>query len=402
MLEDLKTAAADTGTKSRHGYYLLSKFEILQCGDVEKLKKRVNPRENPVYYVSIEETYDVVRRAYIATGHGGRDRMTKEINKKYVNITRDVLNLFKSYCHECQKKRKRPRIKGVVVRPILTNEFASRAQIDLIDMQSMAQKSFKWIFVYQDHLTKFVILRALTSKRAAEVAHHLLDIFLLIGAPSILQSDNGSEFTAEVISELKIVWPRLVMVHGKPRHPQSQGSPYAAMFGCEAKVGLTSSSLPTEVVVRMQSEDDLISAISNVLIVLEHTAADIHESVPSTSQEPAPSSSHEVMPNTSQEPDEWDSRLDPEMPLLSATTDLVLDSAPEYGGPPLMSPAPVTVSADLLNARIDSILNEKNGASFSQMTQAERMVKRSKLELTSGQVGDNVAVPKYSRNNHRP
>ena len=25
MLEDLKTAAADTGTKSRHGYYLLSK-----------------------------------------------------------------------------------------------------------------------------------------------------------------------------------------------------------------------------------------------------------------------------------------------------------------------------------------------------------------------------------------
>ena len=53
----------------------------------------------------------------------------------------------------------------------------------------------------------------------------------------------------------------------------------------------------------------------------------------------------------------------------------------------------VTVSADLLNTRIDSILNEKNGASSSQMTQAERMVKISKLELTSGQVRDNVAVP---------
>ena len=25
MLEDLKTAAADTGTKNKHGYYLLSK-----------------------------------------------------------------------------------------------------------------------------------------------------------------------------------------------------------------------------------------------------------------------------------------------------------------------------------------------------------------------------------------
>ena len=81
------------------------------------------------------------------------------------------------------------------------------------------------------------------------------------------------------------------------------------------------------------------------------------------------------------------------MQVLSATTDLVLDSAPGYGGPPLTSPAPVTVSADLLNARIDSILNERNGASSSQMTRSERMVKRSRLELTTGQEGEKVAVP---------
>ena len=40
----------------------------------------------------------------------------------------------------------------------------------------------------------------------------------------ILQSDNGSEFTAQVITELKELWLQLIMVHGKPRHPQSQGS----------------------------------------------------------------------------------------------------------------------------------------------------------------------------------
>jgi len=95
--------------------------------------------------------------------------------------------------------------------------------MDLIDMQSMAQGSYKWIMVYQDHLTKFCVLRPLSSKRAA-LAHHLTKLFLLFGAPYILQSDNGSEFTAEVISELKIIWPKLVLVHGKPRHPQSQGS----------------------------------------------------------------------------------------------------------------------------------------------------------------------------------
>jgi hypothetical protein len=78
--------------------------------------------------------------------------------------------------------------------------------------------------VYHDHLTKFVVIRPLTSKRAAEVAYQLMDIFLLFGASHILQSDNGSEFTAQIISDLKEMWPELVIVHGKPRHPQSQCS----------------------------------------------------------------------------------------------------------------------------------------------------------------------------------
>ncbi|XP_064099873.1 KRAB-A domain-containing protein 2-like isoform X3 [Macrobrachium nipponense] len=282
-------------------------YEVLQCGPTEKLIKRRSTRqESPLYYVSIEETFDVVKSAHISTGHGGRDRMLKELQKKYANIPTKAVELFKSLCQECQKKRKRPMTKGVVVRPILTKEFSSRGQVDLIDMQSMPSGSNKkWIMVYQDHLTKFCILRALKSKRAAEVAFHLLDIFLLFGAPVILQSDNGSEFTSQVITELKEVWPKLTLVHGKPCHPQSQGSverangdikdmlvawladndsqdwptgikfvqfqknsalhsgikcsPYSAMFGCEARVGLTTSSLPMEVIARMETEEDLLA-----------------------------------------------------------------------------------------------------------------------------------------------
>lgn len=114
--------------------------------------------------------------------------------------------------------------KGVVIRPILSKDLTSRGQVDLTDMQAMVHRSFKWIMVYQDHFTKFCVLRPLTSKPAAEVAMHLMDIFLLFGAPAILQSDDGWEFTSHVITELKGVWPDLTIVHGKPRHPQSQGS----------------------------------------------------------------------------------------------------------------------------------------------------------------------------------
>ena len=303
-IEDLKTMTKVSTSKSRHQYYILKKYEVLTCGDVEKLiKKKKSPEDHPVYYATIEDTYDIISKAHIATGHGGRDRMLKHLNQKYANITTEAVELFKLYCIVCQEKRKRPKTTGVVVKPILSREFNSRGQVDLIDMQSAPQGRFKWIMVYQCHLTKFVILRPLSSKRASEVAFQLLDIFLLFGAPAILQRDNGSEFTAQVIKELKELWPQLIMVHGKPRHPQSQGSverangdikdmlvawmcdnntqdwsvglkfvqqqkncahhaginqtPYKAMFGEDPKVGLTSSSLPPEILKTLQSEDDL-------------------------------------------------------------------------------------------------------------------------------------------------
>lgn len=111
-----------------------------------------------------------------------------------------------------------------MVKPITSKDFNSRGQVDLIDMQSMPDGEFKWLLVYQDHLTKFVVLRALKNKIAAEAAEQLVDIFCLIDAPHILQSDNGREFTANVVKRLPDLFPGLVIVHGQPRHPQSQGS----------------------------------------------------------------------------------------------------------------------------------------------------------------------------------
>ena len=75
-------------------------------------------------------------------------------------------------------------------------------------MQSSRVSSYNQILVAQCHLTEFFVLRPLTSKRAVKVAQQLLDVFLLLGARAILQSDNGREFTACVIQELKSLWPR--------------------------------------------------------------------------------------------------------------------------------------------------------------------------------------------------
>ncbi|XP_050307832.1 KRAB-A domain-containing protein 2-like [Anthonomus grandis grandis] len=246
--------------------------------------------------------FDILHDAHLAIGHRGKHRMESECKKKYKNITRDVIKLYLRLCEGCQKKLKSAK-KGLVVKPMVFSEMNSRCQVDLIDMQSHPDREYKFIMVYQDHLTKFVQIRPLTSKRAKEVAKSLVDIFCIFGAPSILQSDNGREFANHVIEELCTMWSGLKIVHGKPRYSQSQGSveranqdiqnmlmtwmddenctrwseglrfvqlmknrayhdgikqaPYAAMFGHDIKVGLSTSAFPKEAIENLRTEEEL-------------------------------------------------------------------------------------------------------------------------------------------------
>ena len=54
-LDDITLASQDTFTKSRRIYYILGKYEIMQCGDVEKLVKKRSSTDQSKYYVCIEE-----------------------------------------------------------------------------------------------------------------------------------------------------------------------------------------------------------------------------------------------------------------------------------------------------------------------------------------------------------
>ena len=132
----------------------------------------------------------------------------------------------------------------------------------------------------------------------------------------IIQSDNGREFTANILTELKSLWPDLKIVHGRPRHPQSQGSveranadvkemlatwlsennstqwseglrfiqfqknrtyhreigkyPYKTLFVSDPKVRFSSSSVHRDLLLDMQTEEDL-QAIFEVNYVSTNT-----------------------------------------------------------------------------------------------------------------------------------
>jgi hypothetical protein len=227
------------------------------------------------------------------------------------------------------------------VKPIISEDFLCRGQVDLIDMQSSSDGPWNWIMNYQDHHTKFCVQRALTQKCAKDVAANLIEIFLTFSAPGLLQSDNGREFVNKVIDEMKLLWPNLKITNGRARHPQSQGSieqsnqcvenmlaswcsdnkttkwasglmfiqyskntshhrgigmsPFKAMFGCVEKLGM-STKLPKEILDTIRYEEDLLEKLRQInsfeyartLLVIQNnysTTEDSDQAIPTIVQQ---------------------------------------------------------------------------------------------------------------------
>ena len=93
-------------------------------------------------------------------------------------------------------------------------------------MTHLPHGDYKWIPHVVDHWSKFQFIYPLTCKTAADVANALHKwVVPVMGLPSVLQSDNGSEFINSVIEELVAAWPGQVqLVSGHSRHLQSQGT----------------------------------------------------------------------------------------------------------------------------------------------------------------------------------
>ena len=95
----------ETKVKSPRQYYLIKKYELLNCGDTQKLiRKHKDENSEPVYFVFIEETFSILKRAHILTGHGGRDKMIKKISHKSMQTSHKSL-LICSRLHAMNVRR---------------------------------------------------------------------------------------------------------------------------------------------------------------------------------------------------------------------------------------------------------------------------------------------------------
>nr|XP_012226934.1 PREDICTED: zinc finger protein 678-like [Linepithema humile]XP_012226935.1 PREDICTED: zinc finger protein 678-like [Linepithema humile] len=96
----------------------------------------------------------------------------------------------------------------------ISKRLHNRGRIDVIEMSIESTSDYKYFFVYEDQPSKFVVLKALRSNTAKEVARKLLDVLAIIGAPQVLQSGNGRKFAEQVVYELRLLWNDFLILHG--------------------------------------------------------------------------------------------------------------------------------------------------------------------------------------------
>lgn len=201
IINILNQNKTNPNTKEDAVYYNMRRYQLLEIAGTTRLIRKIDDKHpNILIILATEELFDEILTCHLAVGHGGVDKTAKETKKKFANIQQKHVLLFNSLCMGCQKKRTKAGNKKVVVKPIISDGFMTRGQLDLIDYQSMPDGIWKWAMHYQDHSNKLSVLDALTTKCAREVAYRLIPIFTLIGCPFLLQMDNGREFVANIIN----------------------------------------------------------------------------------------------------------------------------------------------------------------------------------------------------------
>ena len=134
--------------------------------------------------VNTDKIFDELKLIHTENQHIKGKLLYKKVQPKLHGITKQVCEAFCQHCPTCliQQEAKKPRA-GFM--PMITHGMNVRGQLDLIDLQSMADGEYKYILNYQDHGIKDVFPVALKSKRVIEIAIALINIFHTTGFVSM-------------------------------------------------------------------------------------------------------------------------------------------------------------------------------------------------------------------------
>ncbi|XP_055948914.1 KRAB-A domain-containing protein 2-like [Argiope bruennichi] len=281
IIEKIKTIEENPPCNTPGEYYLLRKFIVVNINGKERLSCKPencilaeNSQEVGVstkFYVALEEIYGFLNEAHKWIKHGCRDRIVRKLQSQgIVNITRDTVELFLSFCKLCRpgknsaSRRIGPKSQSVQVsgnpvskniqeipltiengteNTVLKNLLSSEAKtelnqnnsipqttvctftrgfIDLIDYSFSPDGDYRYVFLYMDVQTCLCALYPVRCKCTFEIVSHLLSVFTLLGPPQVLHSNFENNFLFSIIQELKQALPELILVSGSTNYAEVQ------------------------------------------------------------------------------------------------------------------------------------------------------------------------------------
>ena len=176
--------------------------------------------------------------------HFGRDKTIRKIQQRYFwpNMTTDIRNHLQT-CIPClQNNHQRQKPPGLLkpIEPpegvwhLLTMDFHG-------PILPTTKRGNQYIIALTDVLSKFVITQAVRDSTAATAARFLTEeVILKYGTPKSILTDNGTHFTAAIMSEL---FKKIGVTHlcTTPYHPMTNGQIERFNATMDAKIAALSN-----------------------------------------------------------------------------------------------------------------------------------------------------------------
>ncbi|XP_028171538.1 KRAB-A domain-containing protein 2-like [Ostrinia furnacalis] len=254
VLQQVK-AARISPKKTASDYRRIKRYVVVDTPLGERLFAAPKDNQPPQQmFVNTQEIYDIIRDCHLKYNHGGRNRLMTALKPIYRNITTESILVYLQMCLPCKSKLIR-RGKGVrkdieeTFKPeaskiddifnedddpleteidmqlelepetnqeqgIIYPELYSRGQLDILDVTTDPNEEYKYMMVYRDFVNQYIHLKPLKAISVDETVDVLLDIFLVFGAPNILQSKNGIAVITPICRRICAACPEMRTVPG--------------------------------------------------------------------------------------------------------------------------------------------------------------------------------------------
>ena len=224
LMEYLESDILPSNLTDNEKRTIINQSRYYKVKDKLLYKKNRKDPDKPIRVIKWTEVEPILymMHSHPTAGHLGTDAMYYKISERYYwdQMYKDVQNYVRS-CEVCQKRGKSKRKEPL--HPIQVGRAFERIGIDLVGPLPITNRNNRYIIVATDYLTRWPEAKAVPDAGAETLAKFIFEeIVCRHGVPKIILSDNGKNFTSEVV---RILCEKFLIKHifSSPYHPQTNG-----------------------------------------------------------------------------------------------------------------------------------------------------------------------------------